>query len=62
MPGEPGLAVAEVVFPKPPERRVEAEPFALRPFLDETPSPLPQRQRIALAEILRCDDLQIRSF
>ena len=56
------LAVAEVIFRKPAERRVEAEPFDLRPPLEETPSLLPQRQRVAPAEILRCDDLQIRPF
>jgi hypothetical protein len=31
------LAITEVIFPEPAERRVEAESLDLRPFLEETP-------------------------
>ena len=59
---ETSLAIAEVIFPEPPERRIETEPFDLRPFVEETPSPISQGQRIALAKILRRDDFQIGLF
>jgi len=59
---ETGLAIAEIIFPESPERRIETETFDLRPLLYETPSPLSQRQRIALAKILRRHDFQTRRF
>ena len=57
---ESRLAIAEVIFPKPFERRPEAELLDLRPCVEKTSSPFAQCQRIAAAKIFHRRELEAR--